>query len=136
LRALGRTEEADAVASSAVTYESTVQPARTNGSRHLLRSQYERMTKEVRSVLESTLPAGSRVLVVSKGDDSLVRLERHEGWHFPQDERGIYAGHHPGDSGEAIAEIERMRGRGADYLVFPTTSMWWLEHYQGLSRYL
>ncbi len=136
LRALGRTDDAEAASTQAAAHEPLRKPAARNGSRHLLRPQYERMVTDVRRLVDTTLPAGSKVVVVSKGDDNLVRLERHEGWHFPQDERGVYAGYYPGDSGEAIAAIERLRGKGAEYLVFPTTSMWWLEHYEGLSRYL
>ena len=35
-----------------------------------------------------------------------------------------------------IAELERLRERGAQYMVIPATSLWWLDHYQGFRRYL
>ena len=76
------------------------------------------------------------VLVVSRGDDALVNLGAAMRWHFPQPDDGMYAGHHPADDEEAIAELERLRERGADYLVLPATSLWWLEHYEGFRRHL
>jgi hypothetical protein len=65
-----------------------------------------------------------------------VRLAERSGEHFPQDESGSYAGHHPADGGEAIAELERLRDRGAGFLVVPPTSRWWLDHYGDFARHL
>jgi len=42
----------------------------------------------------------------------------------------------PADDHTAIAEIERMRGEGATFLVFIWSTFWWLEHYRAFSRYL
>ena len=54
------------------------------------------------------LPPDATVLVVSNGDDELSKLgAARRGWHFPQMEDGTYAGHHPGDSAEAIAHLQR-----------------------------
>jgi hypothetical protein len=82
------------------------------------------------------VPEGATVLVVSKGDDDLVEVEGRKAWHFPQLDDGTYSGHHPADDDEAIAELERLRERGAEYLVLPASSMWWLDHYQGFRRHL
>ena len=43
---------------------------------------------------------------MSRGDEELVRLEGRTGWHFPQNEFGVYSGSHPPDSDAAVAEIE------------------------------
>ena len=83
-----------------------------------------------------TTPAGARVLVVSKGDDTLLRFDGRLGAHFPQTPAGVYAGHHPADSSEAIAELEHERSAGAEFLVIPNTSLWWLDHYGGFREYL
>ena len=56
--------------------------------------------------------------------------------HFPQDEDGGWAGHHPADSEEAIGQLEELRGGGAGYLVVPPTYRWWLSHYDGLREHL
>ena len=76
------------------------------------------------------------MLVVSKGDDDLLQLDGRLGAHFPQVTGGVYAGHHPADSGEAIAELEELRSAGAEFVVIPITSLWWLDYYGGLRDYL
>lgn len=63
-------------------------------------------------------------------------FEARAGWHFPQTEAGVYAGHYPADSREAVDQLERLRARGAHYLLLPQTSFWWLDYYRGLQRYL
>lgn len=82
-----------------------------------------------REVIERLVPAGGTVVIVSKGDDELLRLDGRSGWHFPQTENGVWAGYHPADSADAISALERLQARGADFLFFPCTSLWWLDHY-------
>ena len=82
------------------------------------------------------LPADAEVLIISRGDDHLVNLGGRRVAHFPQADDGGYAGHHPADSGEAIAHLEELRGRGAQYLIVPATSDWWLEYYAELTAHL
>jgi ATP-binding cassette, subfamily B, bacterial len=97
---------------------------------------YAAMAVRVHDAVRDHVPVGSRVLVVSSGDDALVGFDGREAWHFPQLDDGSYAGEHPADDEEAIAHLERLRGRGADYLVVPAASLWWLEHYEGFRRHL
>jgi GT2 family glycosyltransferase/glycosyltransferase involved in cell wall biosynthesis len=97
---------------------------------------YMGMVRRVRADLRSLLPPAARVIVISKGDPSLLDLEGQEGWHFPQDDRGNYAGHYPAESGEAIAHLEALRARGGQFLVIPNSASWWLEHYGGLAHHL
>jgi sulfotransferase family protein len=89
----------------------------------------------VRAVVQSALPADARVLVVSKGDQELVTLNGHIGQHFPQTEGGTSVGP-PADGIEAVDQLERLREQGAQYLLFPSSSFWWLEHYTGLREHL
>jgi GT2 family glycosyltransferase len=98
--------------------------------------EYTALTRRVMDAVRRTVPEGSTVLVVSRGDDALIGLAGREAWHFPQLDDGMYAGHHPADDDEAIAELERLRGRGAEYLVLPATSLWWLDHYRGFRQHL
>ena len=100
------------------------------------RDLYREVVEDVRAVVRRVTPVGAVVLVVSKGDEELVRLGAGEGWHFPRAEDGRYAGHHPADGTEAVAHVERLRARGADYLVFPNTAFWWLTYYRELRDYL
>jgi glycosyltransferase involved in cell wall biosynthesis len=97
---------------------------------------YARLRRRVRAAVCDAVPAGETVIVVSKGDDELLKLKGRRGWHFPQGEGGVYAGHHPPDSTAAVREVESLRAQGGRYLVFPQTSLWWLEHYGGLRRHL
>jgi hypothetical protein len=97
---------------------------------------YRRLVERVRSAVAEAVPRGSTVLVVSRGDRELLKLGDACAAHFPQSQDGEYLGHHPRDSSEAIARLEQLRGGGADYLVLPSTSYWWLEHYAGFARHL
>jgi glycosyltransferase involved in cell wall biosynthesis len=101
------------------------------------RLRYEHLVHRIRAVVRSQVPQSTTVAVVSKGDEELLRLgEGRRGWHFPQNSSGVYAGHYPADSADAVAQVEALRTRGAHYLLFPATALWWLEHYEGLRRHL
>ncbi len=97
---------------------------------------YQQMVLRIREVVRATVPAGARVVVVSKGDDQFRDLDGREGWHFPQTEAGVYAGYHPADSAEAIRHLEALRGKGGEFLLLPGTGFWWLDHYAEFSRHL
>jgi GT2 family glycosyltransferase len=100
------------------------------------RLSYLELKERIRAVVESVVPGGASVLVVSRGDEALLELGGRPAWHFPQEEDGTYAGRHPVDSEEAITMLERMRSRGADYLVIPEQDAWWLEHYAAFADHL
>lgn len=97
---------------------------------------YEELRSRVSRIISASIPSGSVVLVVSRGDELLVDLPDHEGWHFPGSGNGKYAGHHAADDGAAIAELERTRSRGATYLVVPSSGLWWLDYYKGFRLHL
>ena len=93
--------------------------------------------ERVHATLRALLPPGAGpVAVVSRGDSDLIRLEGRAGWHFPCTDDGAYAGHHPTDSDAAIEQLEEVRRRGARYLVIPSSSGWWLDHYVGFHDHL
>jgi GT2 family glycosyltransferase len=96
----------------------------------------DQLIQRARELVEAQVPGGATVLVVSKGDDALLDIAGRTALHFPQDAHGAYAGFHPADASAAIAEIERLRGRGATHLLIPRPSLWWLDHYDALSQYL
>jgi glycosyltransferase involved in cell wall biosynthesis len=189
---------------------------------------YRQLVCRIREVVRTTLPPDARVLVVSKGDDDLLKLDGREGWHFPRVEGGgpeqlfaegsngseeanwidngktyefrLYAGmerttlldtvrvarrsgeeegkaflvaapnpvpagegllgtttiswstgqegswgrvyvsvdtdYYPADSAVAIDYLEEVRTKGAEFLLFPATGLWWFEHYPEFRRYL
>jgi GT2 family glycosyltransferase len=98
--------------------------------------RYEREAEWLREAVDAAVPARAEVLVISRGDDSLLELNGHRARHFPQGEDGGWAGHHPAHSEEAIEHLEALRQRGARYLVVPQTYRWWLDHYGGLRQHL
>jgi glycosyltransferase involved in cell wall biosynthesis len=98
--------------------------------------EYARLVARVRETVESDVPDGATVLVASRGDDGLLALVGRDGWHFPRDSDGKYAGHYPADSDAAIAHLEALRAQGASHLVLPRTAFWWLDHYEGLREHL
>jgi len=94
------------------------------------------VVSRVRSVLQEAVPAGAIVLVASKGDDELTRIDGRTAWHFPRTEDGVYSGYHPADAESAIASLEAERGRGADFLLVPPPTLWWLDFYAELRAHL
>jgi hypothetical protein len=97
---------------------------------------YDRVVADVRSRVEELVPPGATVLVAGKGDDALLELEGVRARHFPAAADGRYLGYHPSGDTAAIAQLEAQRARGADHLVLPATTLWWLQHYGGLRRHL
>jgi colanic acid/amylovoran biosynthesis glycosyltransferase len=89
----------------------------------------------MKDLVEEFVPDEDHVLVVSRGDPTLLEVGRAAS-HFPQSADGGYLGHHPASSAEAIAQLEELRERDAGFLVFPRTALWWLEHYRGLRDHL
>jgi GT2 family glycosyltransferase len=105
--------------------------------RRRLTPAYCSLVERIRRIVDATLPGRATVMVVSRGDDGLLELGGdRRGWHFPRLADGTYAGYYPADSSAAIAHVEELRTAGADHLLFPSTSLWWLEHYPGLRRHL
>ena len=97
---------------------------------------YADLVIRIRALVRSVVPFGAKVVVASKGDEELILLEGRRGWHFPQVDGGVYAGHHPLDSDDAIAGLEHLRQRGADFFVLPSTAFWWLDHYPAFAGHL
>jgi hypothetical protein len=97
---------------------------------------YADLVVRVRELIESSVPEGATVAVVSRGDGEFLRLAGRNGWHFPRAASGAYAGHHPAGDDDAISRLEATRADGAMYLVFPATAYWWLDHYSGLKTHL
>jgi hypothetical protein len=90
----------------------------------------------VRDAADRYLPADGKVLVVSRGDQQLLELGGRDAEHFPQADGGVYAGHYPATGAGAIDHLEELHARGARFLVFPSTALWWLDHYDDLRRHL
>jgi len=98
--------------------------------------RYQQLPERMREVVRIALPPDATVIVVSKGDNELLELDGRTAWHFPQGADGAYAGYYPANSTEAIARLEALRAKGADFLLFPSTALWWLEYYGEFKQHL
>jgi hypothetical protein len=99
-------------------------------------AEYAELVTRVHEAVRANVAPGASLLVLSKGDASLLEIPGYSAAHFPQDSSGAYAGHHPSDSAAAIAGLEQLSRRGAQYLVIPTTALWWLDFYTELAEHL
>jgi 2-polyprenyl-3-methyl-5-hydroxy-6-metoxy-1,4-benzoquinol methylase/glycosyltransferase involved in cell wall biosynthesis len=97
---------------------------------------YGHLVERIHQIVETNVPSDGRVVVVSKGDDNLLTFPFCDGWHFPQDSEGKYAGYYPANDSEAIGHLEALRGKGGEYLLLPQTAFWWLDHYSQLRTHL
>jgi hypothetical protein len=97
---------------------------------------YQIFIKYWRGLVQQNTPEGSRLAVISKGDEELVQLHNRKVWHFPHSAKGGYLGHHPENSAEAIAQLEAVRAEGAEYLLVPAPSLWWLGYYSEFRKHL
>ncbi len=107
-----------------------------DGNGRLSPLEYAELVARVHDTVAETVPPGASLLVVSKGDASLLEMPGMKAAHFPQDGGGGYAGHHPRDDAAATAQVEALRRRGAEYFVLPATARWWLDFYAEFVRHL
>jgi hypothetical protein len=88
-------------------------------------------------IVSTHVPIDTTLLVVSKADNDLLgEFGDRLAWHFPRQSDGTYDYVYPGDDDQAIAHVRTLQAEGAQYLVFPSTSLWWLDHYETLREYL
>ncbi len=127
--ALGRTGSESAGLGELMPTKRSTTPQRLADERASRFDEYQQLIGRMQRAVDELVPAGSTVLVVSKGDPALVSLGPRTGWHFPRAADGQYAGFHPADNNDAINRLEVQRQLGARYLVIPSTSSWWLDHY-------
>ncbi len=114
------------------------EPRVTNGLRTGLSGQsgYPYLVRHIRELLANTLPQTAQIAVVNKGDPELLQLGQCTACHFPLAEDGRYAGFYPPDDKSAIAAVQLLVAKGVQFMVFPESAFWWLDHYLGLRRYL
>jgi GT2 family glycosyltransferase len=97
---------------------------------------YRQMLRGVRQLVRALVPRDSTLILVGKADDDLVRVHAGPVLRFPQATDGSYAGFYPACSTSAVVQLESLRSKGADFLLIPEPSRWWLEHYGDFNRHL
>lgn len=98
--------------------------------------EYGEVLPRIQDAVDRFISPTSTVIVVSKGDNELLKLGSRKAWHFPQRGDGAYLGYYPSDSAAAIKHLEDLRAKGGEYLLFPVSSFWWLEHYDDFRQHL
>jgi hypothetical protein len=75
---------------------------------------------------DALLPEDCDVLVAGSGVSALLVLARRRAFHFPQGPDGGYGGHLMTEAGAALAQLERHRAAGADFLLVPAFAPSWV----------
>jgi len=106
------------------------------GTAHKASERRHGELEQLRALVRSILPEDARLLVISKGDDALLKFDKREARHFLCTDDGSYAGHYPADSADAIGRLGEQIALGWEYLIVPAVSAWWLKYYGGFGRHL
>jgi 4-amino-4-deoxy-L-arabinose transferase-like glycosyltransferase len=77
-------------------------------------------------------PPAALVVFSVDGDSSAIYYSKRKGWHALDDSNWGP----PLDSELAIRDLEKLRKRGATYLVFTQYTAWWLQDYTDFRKYL
>lgn len=83
--------------------------------------------------LNEATTANALIIAATDGDPTVFYYAHRKGWHFLGD--GVYDGN-PLDSAQIIANLEKLRSRGATHLVFYAGTQWWLDYYQEFAAHL
>jgi hypothetical protein len=94
---------------------------------NLMHKQGAAITATPRAVDNGEMPGETTIAWETAGDSNCEVY---------MSEEKTYAGYYPRGSYEAIAQLEGLRAKGAQYLLFPQTAFWWIEHYPEFARHL
>ena len=84
--------------------------------------------------LKEITPENSLIAAADNGDPTVLYYGERKGWHFLEKD-GIYYGD-PDGSEPAIANLQELREKGANYVVFTSNTEWWLDLYPEFREYL
>jgi 4-amino-4-deoxy-L-arabinose transferase-like glycosyltransferase len=85
-------------------------------------------------LLKNVAEPNAVIVAADNGNPTIFYYAEHKGWHLLEAD-GIYNGE-PTDSEEPIADLEKLRKRGASLLVFTFDTSWWLDYYDQLRHYV
>lgn len=97
---------------------------------------HRRLLGQVRQFVEAHVPSGARTLVAAYGDVAMLQLGHRPTKAFPQSPSGAAADYTSIDGTEAVAQLESLRGDGAEFLVVPSHALPWLASHPELERHL
>ncbi|HEV2095065.1 MAG TPA: hypothetical protein VGQ82_01030, partial [Chthoniobacterales bacterium] len=102
-----------------------------------VRPYYTPVASELRELgfeLRAITPPDALIVAADNGDPTIFYYAERKGWHFTEDE-GIYDGE-PGDSAQALSDLDNLRRHGASYLVFTSGTRWWLDYYAEFAEHV
>ena len=105
-----------------------------SGRKRYLARKWQNNVRRLSRDVESLIPEGSTLVVVDEGNFGADVFPRRRPVPFLERE-GQYWGP-PANDDAAIRAVERMRERGAGFLVVIWPAFWWLDFYQGWNEYL
>jgi GT2 family glycosyltransferase/glycosyltransferase involved in cell wall biosynthesis len=111
-------------------------PSTATGAKATPPDPFYESLRAFREAVWRAVPLDASVLVVTKGDRRLLGLYGPRAGHFPQQPDGGYPGYYPLDGTPVIAHLEGLRVQGAEYLIFPTSALWWFESYPKFTSHL
>ncbi len=97
---------------------------------------HRRLVDHIRRQVEATVPAGSRVLVATYGDQAMLDLGNQLTLGFPRSVPGVTADYTDISDEDAIVQLEELIEGGAQYLVVPSPALAWLANHPGLENNL
>jgi 4-amino-4-deoxy-L-arabinose transferase-like glycosyltransferase len=83
--------------------------------------------------LSEATTSNALIIAATDGDPTVFYYAHRKGWHFLGD--GVYDGN-PLESAQIIANLEKLRNRGATHLVFYAGTQWWLDYYREFADHL
>ncbi|HEV2805283.1 MAG TPA: glycosyltransferase family 39 protein [Chthoniobacterales bacterium] len=89
--------------------------------------------RELGLELNEATTSNALIVAATDGDPTVFYYAHRKGWHFLGD--GVYDGN-PLNSAQIIANLEKLRSRGATHLVFYAGTQWWLDYYTEFAAHL
>ena len=97
---------------------------------------YRRLVERVRAAVARRSPAAPRSSSSAGATATLVELEDRAGRPLPPGPGGATSATTPATARRRSTSSSTCARGGAEYLVLPATSYWWLEHYGGFAEHL
>jgi hypothetical protein len=87
-------------------------------------------------MLRNLVPDHATLLVLTNPDQKPLQVNGINTRPFPACQPGVLARRELSDSTAAIAQLEALRAKGADFLLVPSREIWWLDYLSQFRRHL
>ena len=135
LEELGRAEVLDSLVARLDGLEDRIYETRYSTEAQRGRRDAEAL-RGCRELVRDRVPRDGSVLVVTKSDPDWLDLFGRPAENFPQDASGGYPGFPFSHSVGAIAHLQALRWRGAEFILVPAPSAWWMDTFPEFAAHL